>query len=1311
VVTLCLSDIEGSTAMWDAEPAAMADALVRHDELVAACVETHGGRLLKSMGEGDSTVSVFHSAPQALDAAIAATRRLADEPWPGGLRIAVRFGLHTGEAERRGTDYFGPTINLAARLRAQADGGQIFLSSVTSDLVVGHLPNGCALVDIGPHRLKGFAAPERIRALKAPGVSTPLPVTDCPYRGLLAFEPEDRAFFFGREEVARDLLGRLAPGRLVAVVGASGSGKSSVLRAGIVAAVLAGEVAEINDVIVITPGDEPRLDVADRPGRLVVVDQFEELFTLCEDTARRRVFIDALLGLDCPVAIGMRADLYGRLGGHAELARAVADNQVLLGAMTDAELERAVIEPARLAGLRLEPGLVALVMRDVGHEPGALPLLSHALRATWERRDGRTMTVDGYRDSGGVASALARTGDSVLAALPDTSRHLARSVFLRLTELGESTEDSRRHVTVEELIPEGGSSDAVHALLERLAEARLVTLGEDTAEVAHEVLIREWPTLRGWLAEDREGIRLHRELGDAARRWDDGGRETSDLYRGARLAGAVDLDESGRAELNAIERAFLDAGAAEAERERRAQLRVNRRLRGLLAGTVILLLVAAGAALLARHAQSTAQAQALRSDSERLGALALTAPSVERSLLLAVAGAKLHDSPETRSNLLIALQRNPAILRVLRLSPNEVEALAVSPNGHVLATGDRAGVIRFTDLRTWGPARAPVPLGSRVARHGIDYSPDGSTVAVMTRQDDRWHLQALDIATRRVRSLGTWRAFGPDQAVATSAYEPDGRRIVLALPTFTPAALSPVRERLLALDPASGRRLWERAYPMRRGQWEPYVLFTRSGALITSAQQGDTLVWDARAGRILRRFRIGGPAGLSADDGRLALALNSPDPGNPSARVAVLDLRTGKNRALASGLPSAWLDSPAFTRDGRHIVAAGFDGTHVWDLALGAISASFGKQAQVGLALDPRGTALAAERDGSVTAWDVDGARRLGRTMRWNTPDTGCGAGTCTVVNRQDTEAATVQADGTIALIDPRALRLQHTLPARNGPVANGIAFLPNGRTLVTGGSTGRVTLWDVGTQRVVRTLHFRGSVDDLAVSPDGRLLAIQSPGTGSAQSRVTVRELASGRTLFTRTVRYGEDGLVFTDDELVAVGCCQTSSTVVAWDAHSGAQRFSRTLPEHAVAIEAAPDSMLLAIGTEAGRLLLWDPRTGRPSAPSLQVSAGGISQLSFARDSRRIAVGSDDGTATVWDVRDRQRVGEPFPISTNLIPAVAFEPDGRLFITELGAVSQWPLDVSSWERFACGVASRDLTPTEWKDLLPGRPYRHVCP
>jgi class 3 adenylate cyclase/tRNA A-37 threonylcarbamoyl transferase component Bud32 len=192
VITFCLSDIEGSTALWDAHPSAMAEALVRHDELIAACTERHGGRFLKSMGEGDRTVSVFDSAPRALAAALAATRELTAEPWPEGARIAARFGIHTGEAACRGTDYFGVSVNLASRLRGQADGGQIFLSSITTELVAKHLPPGCELVDLGPYRLRGLAVPERIYAVKAAGIKAPLPATECPYRGLLAFEPEDR---------------------------------------------------------------------------------------------------------------------------------------------------------------------------------------------------------------------------------------------------------------------------------------------------------------------------------------------------------------------------------------------------------------------------------------------------------------------------------------------------------------------------------------------------------------------------------------------------------------------------------------------------------------------------------------------------------------------------------------------------------------------------------------------------------------------------------------------------------------------------------------------------------------------------------------------------------------------------------------------------------------------------------------------------------------------------------------------------------------------------------------------------------------
>src|SRR5215208_6289043 len=312
VMTFCLSDIEDSAALWDGDSAAMAEALVRHDEIIAAHVEARGGRFLKSTGEGDSTVSVFVSAPQALDATVAATHALEEEQWPGEIRLAVRFGLHTGEAERRGADYFGSTLNVAARLRGQADGGQVFVSATTAALMAQNLPAGCELVDLGPARLRGLRAPERIHAVKGPGISAPLPAGESPYRGLLAFEPDDRRFFFGRENVVEEILARLAPGRPLGIVGPSGSGKSSVLRAGVVGAVLAGEVEGLERARIITPGAEPRLEATDDPRELVVVDQFEELYTLCEDPARRDAFIDRLLALCCPVVIGVRADLYGR---------------------------------------------------------------------------------------------------------------------------------------------------------------------------------------------------------------------------------------------------------------------------------------------------------------------------------------------------------------------------------------------------------------------------------------------------------------------------------------------------------------------------------------------------------------------------------------------------------------------------------------------------------------------------------------------------------------------------------------------------------------------------------------------------------------------------------------------------------------------------------------------------------------------------------------------------------------------------------------------------------------------------------------
>jgi WD40 repeat protein/class 3 adenylate cyclase/tRNA A-37 threonylcarbamoyl transferase component Bud32/energy-coupling factor transporter ATP-binding protein EcfA2 len=1303
VMTFCMSDIEGSAALWEADPGAMAEAVVRHDEIVADAVESRGGRLIESMGEGDSTVSVFDSAPEALEAALAATRALAELPF------TVRFGLHAGEAERRGAHYFGPTLNLAARLRDQADGGQIFLSSVTADLVQTHLPEGCELVDLGPHRLKGLGAPERIRALSGPGLDAPLPATECPYRGLLAFEAEDRAFFFGREEVVRDLIARQSPGRLVAVVGASGSGKSSVLRAGLVAAVEAGEVPGVDRARLVTPGAS--LDDGD-PAELLVLDQFEELFAL----TGREAFIDALLALSGPVVIALRADFYGRLGTHAGLARAVAGNQILLGVMTDDELRRAVTEPARLAGLRLEPGLVDLVLRDVAGEPGALPLLSHALRATWARRDGRTLTVEGYRKSGGIASALAQTADDLVASLPADRRPLVRGVFLRLTELGEGVEDTRRRVAIDELVPEGASPDVVQALLDRLASARLLSLGEGTAEVAHEVLIREWPTLRAWLDEDREGIRLHRGLGNAARLWDAGGREPSDLYRGARLTAALDWAHGHGAELNATEQAFLAAGREAAERDAERQRRANRRLRGLLAGTAVLLVLALVGGALALAQRGKARDEALRADAGRVGTLGVGDPNLDRSMLLAVAGTKLKDLPETRGDLLAALQGTPAALRFAHTFRSQITALATSPDGRRAAAGDLEGAVRFLASPTWRPAGPAMRLDGEVSESSMVYSPDGRTLAVGTVVNGkRANLHLVDTESRADRRVGSWPSApstdGPHRFIRM-AYSRDGRRLAVAVADSRSTPF-PVTERLVMLDARSGRVVWERRHPLVPGQQEVAVAFTPQGTLVTSANKGKTLLWDATRGRVKRELPVGGPFAIAPDGRTMALAQNDVNPAHLRADLGLLDLRTGRLRALEPLPPRGWVRAVGFATGGTRVVGVSYDGAlRVWDAGSGSITETYSGQASGALAVTSDGrTAVSGVGNGSLEAWDLSGDQRLGRTFRWTAAAGGCQQSPCFVVNRQGTLMATDQVDGKVALVDLKTLRTIATLPAREGLRAGALAFFPDGRRLAVGGANRHVTVWDVRGRSVLRTLRFADPVWRVAISRDGRLLAVQTQGRKSPDSRVQVLDSGSGQIRYSRSVRYGHGGLEFSPDgrSLAALGCCETGSRIAVWDARSGKPRFSPRVPSRATAIAFSPDGRLGA-GTGDGKLLRWDVSDGKPVGAPLQIATTPLDPISFSPDGRLLVASALDGTQTLWDLRARRRLGKSFPARTGGDAAAHFAPDGDVVIEYLGEGAIWPTDARVWQRYACQVAGRDLTRAEWSDVLPDRDYRHVC-
>jgi WD40 repeat protein/class 3 adenylate cyclase/tRNA A-37 threonylcarbamoyl transferase component Bud32 len=1296
VMTFCLSDIAGSTALWEEEPAAMAEALVRHDEIIASQVEARGGRVIKSMGEGDSTVSVFESAPAALEAAVGITRALEAEPWPSGLPIAVHLGLHTGEAERRGADYFGTTVNLAARLRGQADDGQVFVSAATAALVGQHLPAGCELVDLGPHSLKGLRAPERIYALKGPGIDAPLPAAESPYRGLLAFEPDDRRFFFGREDVTEEILARLAPGRLLAVIGASGSGKSSVLRAGVAGA--------LDRAVILTPGAEPRLEVADDPSELVVVDQFEELYTLCEDAARRAAFIEGLLALASPVAIGMRADLYGRLSDHPELARAVTEHQILLGAMADDELERAITEPARVAGLKLEPGLVELILRDVAREPGALPLLSHALRVTWEQRDGRTLTVEGYRASGGVAAAIAQTADSVVEAVPPDRQGLMRSLFLRLTELGEGIEDTRRRVAVDELVPEGASPEEVQTLLDRLAEARLVTLGEGTAEVAHEVLIREWPTLRGWLEEDRVGIRLHRQLGDAARLWDAGGREPGDLYRGTRLAGAVEWAQSHPDELNAGERAFLDASVAEADRKRRAQLRVNRRLRVLLAGAGLLLVAAVIAGVLALRAGDRARDTARTADAQRLGAQALVDDRLERSLLLAQAGRVLDDSVATRGNLLSALVRHPAAVGVMQGQTGPVFGLAVSPDGRLLAAGDEGGTVVLTDTRTRARVGRPLRLDRSVS--WLDFSPDGRRLAVtsndLEKGVDAHSVKLVDVATMRVvREIDVGRHPRASELRVDARFDETGQ--VLIATVFSNFPDVPFAPHVRRYDARAGR-------PLGR-----VVRIGTSGGLPTDPVPGHRdralfqtatgmLLVDMTSLRVLRRIPVKAwSSALSPDIRRVAL-------GGEDGSVSILDLETGKRRTLA-GHPQDRVQGLVFSPDGRTLATKSDDGrVLIWDLRSGTVRETLtghtGPIPSIVASLDGR-TLYTGGLDRRIIVWDLAGDRRLARLFQAH-PFRQSGFADyppALAVSPSGRIVAAGRPEGGVSLHDARTLRHLRDLPGNGRQQVRAVEFSPDGRVVAVTGDGGAVELRDSRTGRLVRSAlpGLERPAQALGFSPDGGRLAVMD-----YEGTLRLLELKTGGVRRERAEGFALHLSFSPDGRTLALGLGDSGAELRDGRSLRVLARL-RNGDDTAGWVRFSPDGRLLAVTAFDGSTRLWDVATRRPGAALAGHEQSAIN-AEFSPDGRLLATSGFDGTVILFDVGSRRALGTlPGPA---VGAAARFAPDGRrLFVLrETGLALRWEVTPDAWSRHACRVAGRDLTRAEWGDAVPDQEYRRVC-
>ncbi len=1265
VVTFCMSDIEGSTRLWERDPDAMLEALMRHTERIAEAVEAHGGRLLRQMGEGDSTVSVFTDPVEAVAAVIAAMHALDDEPALNGHPIRTRFGLHTGTPRIRDGAYHGSILNLTARVRGQAGGGEILLSERTARLVRHALPRGYTVVELGHHHLKGIDRPEPISALAGPGLMTPATVAASPYRGLLAFEAADRHLFFGREDAVANVIRRIAPRRLLAVVGPSGSGKSSLLRAGIVAAVDAGELSPVATTArVITPTTHPTLDTldADDSSALLVVDQFEELYTQCHDLDRRTQFITALLERDGPTVIGVRADFYGEISADAELARAVANNQVLLGPMRDEDLRRAIAEPARKAGLRLEPGLIDLVLRDVTGEPGALPLMSHALRETWERRDGRTLTVAAYRASGGVSEAIARTADAVVKRTPKRDRPGLRNIFLRLTELGDDVEDTRRRVRIEELIEAGGAPDSVRSLLERLNRARLVTLDNGTAEVAHEVLIRRWPTLRRWLEEDREGIRLHRRLTHAARLWDASRREPADLYRGTRLDAAAEW--AGKAINSALltptERDFLSASVEESASTQQRQLQANRRLRRALIGGAALLLAAVGLLVIALtsrrdaiDANATARSQALATEAD-----SQVGRDPQRALLLARAALSIAPTAKAQLAVSEALDANTARSELPTFGVQgcqEANFLFLFNHGRTAADNTCDGYVVFADLvhkRIEGRVR----VGSTST--GMVLSRTGHALIVAAGHD----LISLDVASRRTRRIFT--APFPIEQLAGAP----GRSFAIAdKSTVAIVDLAHGRIRTVAHGDPS-------ANVINGLEWaSPGVLLVAS--LGQSQGRGDLFggltVVNVENGtkHPLALGTAGHPAAvnfLRVSPDRRTWFITGADTSEQAAATWAVDAATERTRWVALG-PLGATASPVRVSSDNRLVAVGYSQgtTDVLDARTGRLVVRNASSAGIGagdMAFGPGDRSLVTVAlDGVIRTWAAHG----GEQLRIDAP--GDPAVDFTPDGRN------LVLIGTHGKVVDRhtghIVRRFPSLPAGspfNTCATACFAASPQLRWLTyldTNSAGFTIRELDGRTGRVVASANVN-RLDAQGVAPDGRIVATYVNG-----NRLFARIIDPGRA---RTQdlppSISSDGCAATtpsftpDSRLMAIvdGCIH----VTVWDLRRGVVKRTIVLPDRASGSPAllTPDGRYVLVTALGGALVRVDLTTGRAVVrPGAQTEG---KALAISSDGRFYAIGRQDGTVDVYDARSLELVRHHTLV--NAIQTLAFSPDSSALAVE---------------------------------------------
>ncbi|HEU0235241.1 MAG TPA: LuxR C-terminal-related transcriptional regulator [Candidatus Limnocylindrales bacterium] len=1209
----------------------------------------------------------------------------------------------------------------------------------------------------------------------------------CPFKGLASFDVADARFFFGRERVVAELVAGLAGSTFVGVVGASGSGKSSVVRAGLVPALIDGVLPGSGgwSVAMLRPGATPSANLrravaaalrrggveqaadADFEGLLdalpagerlvVVVDQFEEAFTLCPDEADRSAFLRSIASLARDpesrtlVVIAVRADYYGRCAEDRDLADLLGAGHVLLGPLGTDELARAIDLPARAAGLRVEPSLTAALIGAVGREPGALPFLSTTLLDLWQRRDGRTLRLEAYERLGGVSASVARLAEAAVERLSPEHLAIARGILLRLVGRGDDGMLVRRPAARSTLDAERDPD--VSAVLAALTDGRLVTADDGTIEIAHEVLLRAWPRLRAWLEEDADGRRLHDHLARAATEWEAAGEDPAELFRGARLTATLEWADAHDAELNDRERRFLAAGKAVGERDVARQRATNRRLRLLLAGAGTLLAVALAAGLVALAQLTRAEAEATRARAGELGQAAVVALGADPSLAVLLALTSITTTNQPTSTVTSVLHEAIAADSVVDRYEWSV---------------DRTVGLLWTDLDT---------SGELIAASGQSYGPAD-------------HVEVVD---RRVDQILWSYPVTPSAVVVGPAFfSSDGRQLIAGIAAAGDARPTEDELGVFVWDARSG-------LPIRRFDLGP------CGGLVTDvsdthalatvqAPRGDggpCATVDPRADTALILVDLGSGERSVLTDRTLTVDLDGPgalsgdgrivayeDLAGKAPTVVLEDVRTGRRRLE---LPAA--EVPGWVRglnnDGS-LLLVGDRPMTVLDVsgADARVMSEFAGHAGASYAADfgPSGPAVySTGRDASLRVWDgTSGAELIVRLAVGGGRAAPSGDGSVILVADAESRTAAVvdprprpevglietcrarfvaatslsvasglavfqetcdedpDFNGVTQVVDLEAGEIRYSLVGSEGQT---LAISPDGRAFVkqeySAPIVGPLVVRDLSTGALIRELGDLCSWDitapraeaagcrpfpatpfaiwnlSLRWSPNGSMIIAtdhhDEDGFVAVWSAVDGRLLFRGpadrdRRIFGAMFSADSERLILTDFETGAVEARETATWAVTATARADlAAGGGRLYP---VGYDASGSAIVAVgdfLGTGGGSLHWLDAFTLEPlRPPATDIHDGSVKAVALSPDRSRLATGSSDGSVRVWRTTDGGLTDE-IRVPGSEVQGVAFRDDDHLVVTPAdGTVRIYTLDVAELTRVARSALTRTFTPVE---------------